>query len=188
MIPGSSLTISRRACVHAPLPARPLPRRLYHINPGIAIQTFSRMECIKLVVPCVSMAGKVSLRTAVRCSKVGSIRYSSTVTKSPSRSERVSSLLPTNSSRLLATRHQITQRRFSSDDASASGGGLGRTALHELHTEHGGKMVPFGGFSMPVQYSDLSVGDSHKWTREKASLFDVGHMYALPCISLKFSH
>lgn len=52
-----------------------------------------------------------------------------------------------------------------------------RTALHDLHVQHGGKMVPFGGFSMPVQYSDLSVGDSHKWTREKASLFDVGHMY-----------
>ncbi|KAK4981867.1 Aminomethyltransferase, mitochondrial [Elasticomyces elasticus] len=29
---------------------------------------------------------------------------------------------------------------------------------------------------MPVQYSDLSVGESHRWTREKASLFDVGHM------------
>lgn len=29
---------------------------------------------------------------------------------------------------------------------------------------------------MPVQYSDLSVGESHAWTREKASLFDVGHM------------
>ncbi|KAL8805286.1 MAG: hypothetical protein Q9182_002054 [Xanthomendoza sp. 2 TL-2023] len=53
---------------------------------------------------------------------------------------------------------------------------LQRTALHDLHVQYGGKMVPFGGFSMPVQYSDLSVGDSHKWTREKASLFDVGHM------------
>ena len=41
-------------------------------------------------------------------------------------------------------------------------------------------MVPFGGYSMPVQYSDLSVGESHKWTREKASLFDVGHMYIHP--------
>lgn len=40
-------------------------------------------------------------------------------------------------------------------------------------------MVPFAGFSMPVQYSDLSVGESHVWTREKASLFDVGHMYVL---------
>lgn len=38
-------------------------------------------------------------------------------------------------------------------------------------------MVPFGGFSMPVQYGDLSISDSHNWTREKASLFDVSHMY-----------
>ncbi|KAK6443180.1 Aminomethyltransferase, mitochondrial [Oleoguttula sp. CCFEE 5521] len=37
-------------------------------------------------------------------------------------------------------------------------------------------MVPFGGYSMPVQYTDLGVGESHHWTREKASLFDVGHM------------
>jgi aminomethyltransferase len=37
-------------------------------------------------------------------------------------------------------------------------------------------MVPFGGYTMPVQYSDLSIADSHNWTREKASLFDVGHM------------
>lgn len=29
---------------------------------------------------------------------------------------------------------------------------------------------------MPVQYSDLGVGESHKWTREKASIFDVSHM------------
>lgn len=52
----------------------------------------------------------------------------------------------------------------------------GRTALYDLHMQHGAKMVPFGGYSMPVQYSDLSVGESHAWTREKASLFDVGHM------------
>lgn len=52
----------------------------------------------------------------------------------------------------------------------------GRTALYDLHLSAGGKMVPFGGYSMPVQYSDLGVGESHLWTREKASLFDVGHM------------
>jgi len=39
-------------------------------------------------------------------------------------------------------------------------------------------MVPFAGYSMPVQYSDLSLSESHNWTREKCSLFDVGHMYA----------
>ncbi len=77
----------------------------------------------------------------------------------------------------------VCQQRKSSDDASSSDGGLGRTALHELHVENGGKMVPFGGFSMPVQYSDLSVGESHKWTREKASLFDVGHMYIHPLLA-----
>ncbi|KAF2869666.1 hypothetical protein BDV95DRAFT_608502 [Massariosphaeria phaeospora] len=53
---------------------------------------------------------------------------------------------------------------------------IGRTGLYELHARHGAKFVPFGGYSMPVQYSDLSIGESHKWTREKASLFDVGHM------------
>lgn len=44
-------------------------------------------------------------------------------------------------------------------------------------------MVPFAEYSMPVQYSDLSLVESHKWTREKASLFDVGHMYALQSLS-----
>ena len=37
-------------------------------------------------------------------------------------------------------------------------------------------MVPFGGFHMPVQYSGLSVGQSHAFTREHSSLFDVSHM------------
>jgi aminomethyltransferase len=53
---------------------------------------------------------------------------------------------------------------------------LGKTGLYELHSKHGAKFVPFGGYAMPVQYSDLSIVDSHNWTREKASLFDVGHM------------
>ena len=70
----------------------------------------------------------------------------------------------------------LPQCRKASSDASANVGGLNHTALYRLHVSNGGKMVPFGGYSMPVQYSDLSVGESHKWTREKASLFDVGHM------------
>ena len=70
----------------------------------------------------------------------------------------------------------LPQCRQASSDASTSDGGLNHTALYELHVSNGGKMVPFGGYSMPVQYSDLGVGESHKWTREKASVFDVGHM------------
>ena len=64
---------------------------------------------------------------------------------------------------------------------------LKHTSLSGFHVAKGAKMVPFAGYLMPVQYSDLSVGDSHKWTREKASLFDVGHMYALlPIASPKY--
>ena len=68
-----------------------------------------------------------------------------------------------------------SQRRYASQNSGTSDT-LKQTALHDLHVANGGKMVPFGGYSMPVQYSDLGVGESHKWTREKASLFDVGHM------------
>lgn len=53
---------------------------------------------------------------------------------------------------------------------------LQKTALYDLHLAHGAKMVPFGGFHMPVQYSGLSVSESHKFTRTRASLFDVSHM------------
>ncbi len=60
--------------------------------------------------------------------------------------------------------------------SGANGASLRRTPLYDLHVAHQGKMVPFAGYSMPVQYGDLSVGDSHSWTRVKASLFDVGHM------------
>jgi aminomethyltransferase len=66
---------------------------------------------------------------------------------------------------------QITPAPTLYDDTN-----LGKTDLYDLHLAHGAKMVPFGGYSMPVQYSDLGVGESHKWTREKASIFDVGHM------------
>jgi len=37
-------------------------------------------------------------------------------------------------------------------------------------------MVPFANYAMPVQYTDLSVLNSHLFTRSAASLFDVGHM------------
>ncbi|KAK3113626.1 Aminomethyltransferase, mitochondrial [Teratosphaeriaceae sp. CCFEE 6253] len=51
-----------------------------------------------------------------------------------------------------------------------------KTALHPLHVAQEATMVPFGNFSMPLQYPDLSLSASHAWTREKCSLFDVSHM------------
>ncbi|MBN9546356.1 MAG: glycine cleavage system aminomethyltransferase GcvT [Alphaproteobacteria bacterium] len=49
------------------------------------------------------------------------------------------------------------------------------TPLHALHLELGGKMVPFAGYAMPVQYP-AGVLKEHLHTREKAGLFDVSHM------------
>ena len=51
-----------------------------------------------------------------------------------------------------------------------------RTSLYDFHLKHGGKMVEFAGWEMPVFYQKLGVLDSHIWTRENASLFDVSHM------------
>lgn len=51
------------------------------------------------------------------------------------------------------------------------------TDLYSFHKAHGGRMVSFGGFQMPLQYADLSVSQSHTFTREKCSIFDVSHMY-----------
>lgn len=69
-----------------------------------------------------------------------------------------------------------TPRTYASSSSSAAEQPLDKTALYDLHVAHGGKMVPFGGFHMPVQYASLSVAASHAFTRTRASLFDVGHM------------
>jgi aminomethyltransferase len=52
---------------------------------------------------------------------------------------------------------------------------LKRTPLHALHVACGGKMVPFAGFDMPVQYA-TGVLREHLHTRNAAGLFDVSHM------------
>lgn len=55
------------------------------------------------------------------------------------------------------------------------GQSLARTPLHDLHMELGGKMVPFAGYEMPVQYPS-GIMEEHKHTRNQAGLFDVSHM------------
>ena len=51
---------------------------------------------------------------------------------------------------------------------------LAETPLHDWHASHGGRMVDFAGWSMPVQYS--SIVEEHLATRNAATLFDVSHM------------
>ncbi|WP_304950741.1 glycine cleavage system aminomethyltransferase GcvT [Sulfitobacter sp.] len=52
---------------------------------------------------------------------------------------------------------------------------LQQTPLYDLHLELGGKMVPFAGYSMPVQYP-MGVMKEHLHTRAAAGVFDVSHM------------
>jgi aminomethyltransferase len=52
---------------------------------------------------------------------------------------------------------------------------LKRTPLYALHVALGGKMVPFAGYEMPVQYAP-GVLREHLHTRGRAGLFDVSHM------------
>ncbi|NOT47815.1 MAG: glycine cleavage system aminomethyltransferase GcvT [Acidobacteria bacterium] len=52
---------------------------------------------------------------------------------------------------------------------------LKKTPLNRLHRELGGKMVDFGGWDMPVQYT-AGVIEEHMRTRAAAGLFDVSHM------------
>lgn len=51
---------------------------------------------------------------------------------------------------------------------------LKKTPLYDVHVAAGAKMVPFGGWSMPVEYSGLVA--EHLAVRDSAGLFDVSHM------------
>ncbi|MGV3489695.1 MAG: glycine cleavage system protein T, partial [Devosia sp.] len=52
---------------------------------------------------------------------------------------------------------------------------LATVVLDAKHVALGGRMVPFSGYSLPVQYPTGIIAE-HKWTREHAGLFDVSHM------------
>src|SRR5579863_1264983 len=52
--------------------------------------------------------------------------------------------------------------------------GLKRTPLFDIHRDLGARLVEFGGWEMPVQYSGIL--EEHKAVRERAGLFDVSHM------------
>ena len=50
-----------------------------------------------------------------------------------------------------------------------------KTPLYRKHVEHGGKMVPFAGYLLPVQY-EAGVMKEHNAVRQNVGLFDVSHM------------
>ena len=51
---------------------------------------------------------------------------------------------------------------------------LKKTPLHARHRASGAKLVPFGGWDMPVEYSGIVA--EHMAVRERAGIFDVSHM------------
>jgi aminomethyltransferase len=52
---------------------------------------------------------------------------------------------------------------------------LRKTPLHGWHVAHGARMVPFGGWDMPVQYPTGILAE-HRATRAGVGLFDISHM------------
>ena len=58
--------------------------------------------------------------------------------------------------------------------SSETNGSLKQTPLHCEHVSLGGKMVGFGGWSMPIQYSGIL--DEHQAVRSKLGVFDISHM------------
>lgn len=59
---------------------------------------------------------------------------------------------------------------------------LQQTALYEEHKSAGGKIVPFAGWEMPVQYS--GVIEEVRAVREGCGVFDVSHMGQLTVVAM----
>ncbi len=78
--------------------------------------------------------------------------------------------------------HEEHERGPSARSAAGRGYGLTetaegktrKTALYDKHVEAGGRMVPFAGWWMPVQYR--SIMEEHRRVRSTVGLFDVSHM------------
>ena len=51
---------------------------------------------------------------------------------------------------------------------------LKHTALNNIHTSLGAKMVPFAGYIMPVSYEGINA--EHENVRKNVGVFDVSHM------------
>lgn len=70
----------------------------------------------------------------------------------------------------------LFSRVFTRCASSAAAGAAVKTPFYELHKAAGGKLVSFSNYLLPVQYEDMTIPQSHLWTRKNASVFDVSHM------------
>ncbi|KAI1868676.1 uncharacterized protein JN550_006251 [Neoarthrinium moseri] len=128
----------------------------------------------RLPQPLALRSRPLSTITATTTANTSPASTSSSAAAAPAPRQRRPARLPSLSARHVSV--QTQQRRHYADASASSSEPLKKTPLYDLHLAHGAKMVPFGGFHMPVQYASLSVSASHHFTRSHASLFDVGHM------------
>jgi aminomethyltransferase len=66
----------------------------------------------------------------------------------------------------------MTSQNITPQDISAQ---PERTPLYARHVALGGRMTPFAGYELPVNYRSGIIAE-HLFTRENAGLFDVSHM------------
>ena len=59
---------------------------------------------------------------------------------------------------------------------------LAKTSLYNWHLQHGGKMVPFAGYELPVQYEGMGVLKEH--LRKLAILCTMGEIYEIISLSI----
>ncbi|KAJ1307504.1 hypothetical protein OPQ81_001603 [Rhizoctonia solani] len=72
----------------------------------------------------------------------------------------------------LSLRSVASARTF----ATATDAPLRKTGLYDYHVANQAKMVPFAGYSMPLQYGSVGQVASHNHVRQSVGLFDVSHM------------
>lgn len=68
----------------------------------------------------------------------------------------------------------LSQSHFTVSDPNSTVNAMKRTPLYQIHRDLGAKLIEFGGWEMPVQYS--SIVDEHLAVRKAAGLFDISHM------------
>ena len=68
----------------------------------------------------------------------------------------------------------LARKAFMSDAEIPDEIAIETLPLDAWHRARGGRMVPFAGYEMPVQYEGIMA--EHLWVRESAGLFDVSHM------------
>ncbi|CCO28904.1 aminomethyltransferase [Rhizoctonia solani AG-1 IB] len=80
------------------------------------------------------------------------------------------------SARLLAQSLPSQSVALARKFATTTDGPLRKTILHDYHVANQAKMVPFAGYSMPLQYGSVGQVASHNHVRQSVGLFDVSHM------------